>query len=135
MKFSEVDINTILEHAVGNAGSVVILLIVLAIFTFFIWKIGGPLVTNKLDEFKELKDIVKGFADDVKDVAVKFSEMQNTVDVFTEKFTQLTHDVQEMRTETKEDRKEDQQERKDIQKVLNNHSAQIARLEERIKQK
>lgn len=135
MKLAKFDLEAIIKLALGNAGSVVILLIVLAIFTFFIWKIGGPLVTNKLDEFKELKDIVKGFASDVKDVAVRFSNMQNTVDIFTEKFSQLTNDVQEMRIESKQERKEDLQERKDIQKVLNSHSAQIARLEERIKQK
>jgi len=135
MKISQIDVATVLEHAVGSAGAVVVLLIVLAIFTFFIWKVGGPLVVNKLDEFKELKDIVKGFAGDVKEVALKFSRMQNTVDVFTEKFSQLTNDVQEMKNESRQDRKEEQQERKDIQRVLNNHSSQIARLEERLKQK
>lgn len=135
MTLSQFDISAILEHAVGNAGAVVVLLIVLTIFTFFIWKIGGPLVASKLEEFKELKEIVKSFADDVKEVALRFSEMQSTVDLFTEKFSQLTNEVQEMRMEGRQERKEEQQERKEIQRILNNHSAQIARLEERIRQK
>ena len=133
MKLASLDLTKIIEFAVGSGGSVVILLIVLGIFTLFAWKIGGPLVTNKLDEFKELKDIVKGFAGDVKDVAVKFSKMQNTVDIFAVNFSQLTNDVQEMKNENRQERKEEQEERKDIQRILNNHSAQIARLEERIK--
>lgn len=128
MKISEIDIDKLIEHAVGNAGSVVILLIVFAVVALFAWKIGGAilaLVANKLDEFKELKDIVKGFAQDVKDVLVKFTNIEHKVENFTDKFNQLTEDVKEFREENKEERKE-------MQQLVYEHSAKIARIEERV---